>query len=702
MANGKVKNAKQTAKTTGVGIQMKMVLGILPAVIIALVIMALVMVLESKEQIQSETQSTMEQTLDAQSNYVNGQLDLIKQMAISLSYSVSNTYKTADIETYASLFQEVLSKNDLASGAGIWFAANAFDKNEEYYGPYWYKDGGSFVEDWEYSNADYDYFSQEYYINAIALKPGEATITDPYYDPASATVMSTCSVPIYDGDKCLGCITVDITLDTVQDALSSVSIAKDGILLLMDSQGTYIFHPMNAEAVESGVKITEDTSGIASAGSTIMSKESGKTSYKIGKDEYIIYFTTIPGVNWKLATSVASNAIVAPVKKMQVIAVIITAIAIVISAVVIILQASSIATAMKKVKAFAQELAGGNFTIEPVNIKRNDEIGDMSRSLNEMYESNSSVIRNITHGSEKVNVSSNKIDDVAVHLSNEFENIQSSMIRVNDAMSNTGAATEQVSASANEVNESVLKLSEETSVIAEEVKKIKERASKIERDSMESSDNAIKIAEARGAALREASKKAEVVSEIGTMADAIADIADQINLLSLNASIEAARAGEHGRGFAVVASEINNLATDTKEAVDKIQDTITAVQDAFESLNRDSGELLTFVQETVTPDYDNFIEIGRQYGQDAESFGKLTEQISEMVGYIRESMEQVNAAVGSIAESATETATSSSEVTNTVNEVSEMVSDVSGMAQEQKGVSDNLSEIVSRFRLSKE
>ncbi len=84
---------------------------------------------------------------------------------------------------------------------------------QQYYGPYWYKDGnGGFVEDWSYSNASYDYFSQEYYKNAIAIKSVDASITDPYYDETSGTVMSTCSVPIYDGDKCLGCITVDLTL----------------------------------------------------------------------------------------------------------------------------------------------------------------------------------------------------------------------------------------------------------------------------------------------------------------------------------------------------------------------------------------------------------------------------------------------------------------------------------------------------------
>ena len=136
---------------------------------------------------------------------------------------------------------------------------------------------------------------------------------------------------------------------------------------------------------------------------------------------------------------------------------------------------------------------------------------------------------------------------------------------------------------------------------------------------------------------------------------------------------------EHGRGFAVVAAAINNLASETKDAVDKIQETISAVQDAFASLDNDSRELLQFVQETVTPDYDNFIDIG---------------------WYIKESMKEVNEAVGSIAESAADSAGSSADVTDTVNEVSQMVSEVSDMTRDQKDVSDMLSDIVSRFKIS--
>ena len=693
----KVVNRKQ-----GMGIQARMILGILPWVVIALIIMEVVLTSTSRSLITSQISETMEATLDTNVENVSAQMDGIRVAAEHLSYAVSTTYKTSDITAYAQLFQSVLSGNDLASGAGIWFEPNVYDPAQKYYGPYWYKDGnGGFVEDWEYSNAEYDYFNQEYYMNAVAIDHVEATVTNPYYDEASGTVMSTCSVPMYDGSKCLGCITVDLTLDTVQAQLENVELDYNGNLFLLDSSGVYIYDAYNPDAASSGLNIADDPTNIKNVAADVMGNERGVSTFA-GGGGYNVYYATIPGVNWKLGITVSVEKINEPIDHMRMIGIVITIIALIICAVAVLLQSSGVAKAMIKVEKFAEDLADGNFTIKPVEINRKDEIGAMSDALNSMYENNSNVIRGIMQGSNKVNYSSGEIGGVATDLTSQFENVQSSMIRVNDAMANTGAATEQVSASANEVNQSVLQLAEETQAIEEEVKKIKERANGIVKESKEASENAVSVAQARGAALKEASKKAEVVSEIGTLAEAISDIADQINLLSLNASIEAARAGEHGRGFAVVASEINSLATDTKAAVDKIQDTISAIQDAFASLNRDSGELLSFVQDTVTPDYDHFIEVGEQYGRDAESFGNLTDKIAEMVQYIRESMEQVNAAVGSIAESATETATSSSEVTNIVNDVSGMVSNVYDMTQEQKEVSDSLSDIVSRFKMNEE
>ena len=700
---GENKMERKSDRRKGLGIQAKLILMIVPIVLVSLLVVAIISAQMSASAIASEVSSTMEAQLSGNTNDVDGTLETIRRTAEELSIFVGNTYKDTDMTTYAKLFSDTVKHDSRIRGSGIWFEPNVYTGDrkyagQKYVGPYWYADGNDVVEDWEYSNADYDYFVQEYYTNAKAMSKNDAVITDPYYDPSSDSVMASCSAPIFnDQNQYIGCITVDLSLETISDIISSIKVGQNGYAILTMGDGTYIY-TKDSSKVTNAMNIANDT-GINAIASTVLSNEKGETEFNSSEGKMRVYYSTMPEVGWKLLLLLPNSEVFSVAQRMMLVIIIIAIVAILITSLLIFFIAKGIAKPIVKVKEFAKDLANGDFTVSKIAVGRSDEIGQMSESLNEMYESNSEVIRNISIGSNEVSGSSEHLYNVASDLADRFESIRTSMVKVNDAMTNTGAATEQVSASANEVNASVQKLAEETEATKGEVEKILSRAAQIEKDSRSSCDNAISIAESRGRELEEASKQAEVIKEIGTLADSIADIASQINLLSLNASIEAARAGEHGRGFAVVASEINNLAVETAQAVDRIQNTISKIQEAFASLDRSSGELLTFVKETVTPDYENFINIGRQYGEDAKSFGSLTDQTSEMVGYIRESMEQVNAAVSSIAESATETAESSSEVTETVEEVSDMVGNISDLAEKQQSVSQNLNDIVRSFKL---
>ena len=120
------------------------------------------------------------------------------------------------MDVFKTSFSDAIKSSKIINGAGIWFEPNAYNAAERYMGPYWYKDGDNIVETWEYSNAEYDYFSQEYYTNAAKMKEGrqQRLLILIMMNP-SKTVMATCSAPIYSNGKCIGCVTCDITLDTM-------------------------------------------------------------------------------------------------------------------------------------------------------------------------------------------------------------------------------------------------------------------------------------------------------------------------------------------------------------------------------------------------------------------------------------------------------------------------------------------------------
>ena len=250
-----------------------------------------------------------------------------------------------------------------------------------------------------------------------------------------------------------------------------------------------------------------------------------------------------------------------------------------------------------------------------------------------------------------------------------------------------------------QVNESTNALAGETGGSLQMAREIRKRAEEIKKTSQQSFESTTALKDKYETELAESIKRADVVKNIDEMTAIISNIADQISLLSLNASIEAARAGESGRGFAVVATEIGKLAGETAVAVSGIQQTISEVQDAFGSLAENANVLLGFVSDTVTPDYRSFVDVAAQYGQDAEDITDFSEKISQMASTIREIMEQVTGAIQNITESTQDTAATSSDIMNSIDNVADVVQEMSAMAESQHKISNDLNQVIRNFRL---
>ncbi len=686
------------------GILAKLLVFIIPIVIVGINIVAYTSGQMASDAILAEVNEHMESELTANINDVDGKLQEIRGTAATLSSVVGETYKNTVIDTYAKIFKAVVKDNDLILGSGIWFELNTYRADpaylfQEYVGPYWYKDGSNIVEDWEYSNAEYDYINQEYYLNAKAQPDNSAVITEPYYDPSTGIIMASCSSAVYNQmNEYIGCITVDMSLDTISDMVGSIKIGKAGYAVMIAPDGTYIY-TSDISKVENGMKITEETNGLAAAAGTILASESGKAEYVSGKEKYHVYFASVPDVNWKLLLILPDTQINEASTRMLGTTLPLSIAVMIACAVAVVILARRIAKPLKGVTEFAGELATGNFTIEELPVKSSDEVGEVGRSLNEMYRNNKEIITNISEESGNINDAASTLSAMSEELSAEFAHIRDNMTSVNEAMMNSSAATEEVSASVTEVNNSVNRLAEETDKITEEVRVITERAGQVQKESREAHDSAINIANEREQELNAARAKATVVKEIENLANVINDIASEIDLLSLNASIEAARAGEAGRGFAVVAQQINKLATETATAVHQIQETVTDIQDAFADLGESSEKLLNFVTETATPDYSKFTEIGRQYGEDANLFGELSDKIAEMIQSIKMTMDEVNMAVQNIAGSTEETASRSADVTESVNSATQAIDSIAEQATNQQLTASNLSDIVNKFKL---
>ena len=677
-------------------ISTRMLVRMVPVILIAMGILTVVSMQSSKAIITEQITSSMKAELRAQDGAMGEYLDSVSNMATMFANIVETDYTSTDIKTYEKMLASIISENSVVRGSGIWFEPYVYDSEEKYMGPYVYKDGENIVTTYDYSNADYDYFKQEYYMMSSSAQ--EAQFTNPYYDETSDTIMSTCACPMIVNGKYIGCVTVDIGLETITNLIENIKVGENGKAVLTTSEGVYLAG-VDADKIQNSMNITGDNDISAVAGEEILKNDNGMTACDVKGEQKNLYYATLDRTGWKLIIEMPQSEVNAPLYRMVEILVFGVFLTVIVACAVLWIHVTAIAKKIREVQGFAGFLAEGDFTIDALEIKSRDEIGEMSISLNQMYESNRNVICNIKNHAEEIGDSSDKLKEAVTALKDKFHQMQDYMNHVNAEMISTSAATEEVNASAEEVFANVNLLAERTADSMQMAQQIRKKALEVGDDSRNAYDSATSLSGEFKERLHRSIENAKVVESIGELANVISGIAEQINLLSLNASIEAARAGEAGRGFAVVATEIGTLAGSTSEAVDQIQSTITDVKSAFDGLVKDTQALLEFVQNRVAPDYSNFVGVADQYEKDAETIDETSRQISTMSETIKNIMQEVSGAVQEIAEATQHTTELSSDIMSDIDFVSNNITDVSSMSDAQDGIVKDLNEVVAKFKL---
>jgi len=511
--------------------------------------------------------------------------------------------------------------------------------------------------------------------------------------------MITCSVPLFDPDKqFIGVVTVDTKLESIQSIVSKIAVGESGVASLLTKDGTYISDIDPLKVMNLNI-VNEPNASLAEVGKEIIASDNGTSYYYENGKKYNLYYMNVEGLNWKLVIKISNSELMAPVNKLTYELIVVSIIAVLLSIVSVLIQVNYVSKNLKRVNEFALKLAYGDFTIDSLKVVSKDEIGQMSTSMNHMYSSNKDVIKTIAIHSENIGNSSFNLNESTEKLKEEFMKISNIIKVVNEDMISTSASTEEVSASAENVTSLISVLADETVKSASMADAIKNRANDIQTNSEKSYDSALSLTSSYKIKLNESMENAKIVSSINELAETISEIAEQINLLSLNAKIEAARAGEQGKGFAVVAGEIGKLASETSTAVSKIKNITGNIQSAFMNLMNDSKELLGFVTDTVTPDYEIFVDVSKQYGTDANDLEDFSRKIADMAESIEKIILEVTDAVSTITESSQNTAQNSSTIMEVVDQVSTVIQQVSDMVVLNEDVTRDLNKVVGNFKL---
>lgn len=342
------------------------------------------------------------------------------------------------------------------------------------------------------------------------------------------------------------------------------------------------------------------------------------------------------------------------------------------------------------------ELTNGDGDLtRQIVLNSGDEFEVIGGNINKLIEYIRLILLSIHKESNDLNRSSLGIADNVRGARDDAE-------AISETMTDMSATMQETAASINEINGLMSDITTSFNGIAEEIGSGRDFAREVRGSASAIGDNAKNerdSAEIRVASMAESVndkiERSKAVKHIEDLTDNIIAIADQTNLLSLNASIEAARAGEAGRGFAVVATEIGELAKDSQVAATEIQTVSSEVISAVNELSSEAQNMIAFVNETTIGGFSNLVTISEEYIQSAERISDMMERFAEALSQIRgnidmikKSTDSVNDAVESAANGVTKTAERSVEMSNNMSLIDEEAmtgSEISGKLEAEVG-----------------
>lgn len=656
---------------TKISIKTKIIGTIVPVVTILIVVMILLSYTISGKIISNNATSLLDSSISYQSESIAGWLNE-NLAAFSMAKQTIEQTKASGAE-----LQKLLDS---------YYEYNANYPN----GLYVADEKGNVIKASKSEQTFHDVTQSTWYqegLSRINMKYGSA------YESDDGTNQVSASALLNDGSGTIRVISADVSLQRIAVIVNSFVKMNDAAAFLIDTNdGTILAHRDS-----SLVSTKLDTSNKDAFLSSVAKKISDNDYDTCELNGNLTGFETVSGTNWVLVSYIPDKIIYADVNSLRTKMVVIAVVALL---VLIVLVERIIHLVVKPVRSLTKTIttmADGDFTID-VKVKGSDEIGHMGRSVRHFLDSIRGMLYEIHEISDRVSEQSDTTNNLSVGMY--------------DSASVQAKSMQELNVTVDELSRSISEIADNATTLAMVVSDTKQTSTKVEshmqqtvtasiqgkndmrqvNDAMETISSSIRKLDQ---AIDKVGKSSEEIEKIVSV---IGNIADETNLLSLNASIEAARAGEAGKGFAVVATEIGKLAQTSTESVGHIVELI--------------NEVTGLVQETIKQAADsmkNIDDSSLMINTALRTFDEIFNDIQVTEDLIKQMMtkvSEVDSVATNVAAISEEQAASTLEIQATsenmvaqANSIADNSNIVMDGAKELSQSADNLKEHIGRFKI---
>ena len=534
---------------------------------------------------------------------------------------------------------------------------------------------------------------------------GESNVSDVIISSVTGQPVIMVAAPINKANQVVGVVIGRKDGNALSEIVSDYTYGTNGYAYMINRKGIIIAHPDTQKVLNQFDPVTEAASdpmltSLASFISGAITNDAGISKYEYdGMNMYAAYHA-VEGTDWIFVMTADENEVMATTEALVAKLSATVLFLLVIAVVCTILVGQSIASPIVGVSKSAQKVSQLDLTeeISPKYLKRKDEVGVMARALDNVISSVRDTVNEISQSAEQLAASSQELTATSEQSASTSEEVMKAVMEIAKGAADQAGFTQDGSTKAEqlgvvveqdqgylaEMNTASKKVGEVVGVGMEDIKLLSIKT-------QENNEASRQIAEV----IMKTDESSQKISEASNM---IASIADQTNLLSLNAAIEAARAGEAGKGFAVVADEIKRLSEQSAASTEEIDRTVSELLQNSKEAVATIQKMMGVIQEqndSVMKTENNFRQIEGAIKESLEAVNQLNHSGKEM----KRMKDEITDSLESLSAIAEENSASTQEVTASMEEQTSAVEEVANSSEDLARLAQNLQSIIGRFKV---